>query len=46
MLAGRESTLGEDHFDTIETLECFYQQKIVGLRERLNKENSSWNVIV
>ncbi len=27
-----------------DTLECFYQQKIIGLHDRLIKENFSWNV--
>lgn len=27
-----------------DTLECFYQQKIIGLHDRLAKENFSWNM--
>lgn len=27
-----------------ETLECFYQQKIISLHDRLNKEDFAWNV--
>ena len=28
------------------TLECFYQQKIIALHDRLNKEDFPWNVIM
>ena len=29
-----------------DALESFYQQKVISLHERLNKENSSWNVMI